>query len=170
MTLSLEGGGPLDAQLPALRHRAAPGRCGGGGGLPPEKAQTQLLAAPTGRAPRAQAPQPLPAGTQGSMRLRELTSRRGAWPSEQRGWLPGPVWAGGLLRVLGAGGFLVRPLAPGTQQACLTADRKAEAASSRQTVALPQNRTDTKLFLPKGQKYGAWSALNTPVAWDIRGL
>lgn len=116
MTLSLGGGGPLDGQPPTLWPRAAPGRCRGGGGLPPEKAQTQLLAALTGRTPRAQAPQPLPAGTQGSTRPHELASRRGAWPSEQRGWLPGPMRAGGPLRVLGAGGFLVRTLSLGTHR------------------------------------------------------
>ena len=37
---------------------------------------------------------------------------------------------------------------PGHPQACLTADRKAEAASSRRTVALPQIRTDGRKTAP----------------------
>lgn len=61
-------------------------------------------------------PTPLPAGNEDRTRLRKPASRRGAWPSEQRGRLPAPVWAGGPLRVLGAGGFLVWLLALGTHR------------------------------------------------------
>ena len=51
---------------------------------------------------------------------------------------------------------------PGHPPACLTASRKAEAASGGEPWLYPRSgQTDTRLCLSKGQKYGAWSALNT---------